>query len=516
MSFYIIGIGGTGAKCIEALIHLCAAGVMPQGDLYTIFVDPDKANGSLDRAQVALKQYSICRQIQLGAVDLFKTNIVAARPDVWSPFSEPRPRLDSFFQYNDLKIQNESAAHLFDVLYSPDEKETPLEKGFRGHPSIGAAVMAKTLRLGIEDPWQTFRDKLRLDIGEGKVARIVLVGSIFGGTGASGIPTIARLIQEEITKAKQSEKKGRSSGSLKQNGAQAKVKVGGVLMLPYFSFNPVTEDTLKADAENFLLSTQAALNYYYQQDDLETYDKVYLLGEHSLSPMKKPSIGGNTQRNEPHFLELYAALACTDFFARENGDDENEYKYRVVGRESADRLDWQDLPYSPNHETLRKKIEQITRFAFAYLCSYYPLLDDINRNGRGYRAPWYVNLFRREAVNLAEAMTKELDEIKQYCELFLRWIANVQTSAASLDVQLVNYNAFSKKAQDPDDEGELELLDAARFATGEFNSLILPLEETYTHGLHRLWERMSDAKVRDNNANGVGKFLHALYRECAR
>jgi hypothetical protein len=26
MSYYVIGIGGTGARCIEALIHLAAAG----------------------------------------------------------------------------------------------------------------------------------------------------------------------------------------------------------------------------------------------------------------------------------------------------------------------------------------------------------------------------------------------------------------------------------------------------------------------------------------------------------
>jgi len=34
MNYYVIGIGGTGAKCIEALTHLCAAGMMPDGELY--------------------------------------------------------------------------------------------------------------------------------------------------------------------------------------------------------------------------------------------------------------------------------------------------------------------------------------------------------------------------------------------------------------------------------------------------------------------------------------------------
>ena len=47
MGYYAIGIGGTGAKCLESLIHLAAAGMMPDNsDLYILFVDPDEANGS--------------------------------------------------------------------------------------------------------------------------------------------------------------------------------------------------------------------------------------------------------------------------------------------------------------------------------------------------------------------------------------------------------------------------------------------------------------------------------------
>ena len=44
MGYYAIGIGGTGAKCLESLIHLAAAGMMPTNkDLHVLFVDPDNA-----------------------------------------------------------------------------------------------------------------------------------------------------------------------------------------------------------------------------------------------------------------------------------------------------------------------------------------------------------------------------------------------------------------------------------------------------------------------------------------
>ena len=58
-----------------------------------------------------------------------------------------------------------------------------MDKGFRGHPSIGASIMAQTA-LGEDEPWKTFRALVKTDTD----AKVFLAGSIFGGTGASGFP----------------------------------------------------------------------------------------------------------------------------------------------------------------------------------------------------------------------------------------------------------------------------------------------------------------------------------------
>ena len=158
MGYYAIGIGGTGAKCLESLVHLAASGMVPDGELYLLFVDPDTANGSLDRAQQTLKHYVACKgTLQLGQTSLLKTRIISAEPNLWTPLeNQPQPRLDQFFHYDALRVSNDdtrvAAAHLFEALYSKKERETTLEYGFRGHPSIGSAVMAKTVDLGEEDP----------------------------------------------------------------------------------------------------------------------------------------------------------------------------------------------------------------------------------------------------------------------------------------------------------------------------------------------------------------------------
>jgi hypothetical protein len=492
MSCYVIGIGGTGAKCVEALIHLCAAGLLAD-DLYAVFVDPDKSNGSLERAQITLKQYARCKQLNLGSTDIFRTRLTVAKPDVWSPFGEDAsPRLDNFFQYNHLKTTNKQVAYLFDILYSSSEKETPLNEGFRGRPSIGSAVMASTLQLGGENPWKTFRDRVAEDVKARAGAKIVLVGSIFGGTGASGIPTIARLIKDELIASKQS-----------------KAKLGGVLMLPYFSFDPVEGAKLRADAENFLLSTQAALKYYYQQAELDIYNAVYLVGDKALSPMKNPSIGGTTQRNEPHFMELYAALACLDFFTKDEVQG-----YPMIARRGEEEINWNDLPYEQGFDALKQKFEQLTRFAFAYLSSYLPMLNNISKRDRGYQAPWYINFFEREGIGLSDVMQREIQHLKEYCESFLLWLANVQEPASGPRVNLVDHLAFATKKV-VEDEEIIELLPADGYRTDSFATLTSPSAKKDSNALSKLWERMSEAEVRDNTASGVGKFVHALYREGA-
>lgn len=508
MSYYIIGIGGTGAKCVESFIHLCAAGFMPSDGktLFAMFVDPDGANGSLGRAQALLKQYYDCRDIHLGNTDLFKTPIRIADPDVWSPLNDKPQQLDDFFSYNVLRAQNPPAAHLFDVLYSEREKTTPLERGFRGHPSIGAAVMAATVELEEEEPWITLRDQIAQDVGNGQEARVILCGSIFGGTGASGVPTIARLVDSVFRSA--------ADGNNQPN-----FKLGGVLMLPYFSFDKVQEEGIKANAEDFLLNTQTALKYYHQQDDLNVFDAVYLLGNDTLTSVRASSLGGNTQDNEPHLLELYAALAALNFFSANTVSD-----YPMLARSENNKFAWPDLPWHEGTETLKRKVNQLARFSFSYLSSYHPMLQDIRKNGNSYRAPWYVNFFERQRVDLKSGLDTELEQVRNYCDGFLLWLANLEFSVSGTaptgegdDGHLVNYLAFAEIVKDARKKDVIKLKksgEAYAFIPSALDNLLLPQSQTKRpHALGALWDRMSNARL-NPSAEKIGAFVHALYREC--
>jgi hypothetical protein len=500
MSYHIIGIGGSGAKCIESLTHLCAAGLLPDGELNVFFIDPDISNGSLERAQSTILQYCDCKKITLGDTRLFRNRITVANPGVWSPFGErSNPTLEKFFHYSALKAQNESAAHLFDVLYSPQEKQVVLDEGFLGHPSIGAAVMAKNVKLGEGEPWKTFRDRVEVEAKSGG-SKIILMGSIFGGTGAAGIPTIARLIREEFA-------------------GYENVKVGGVLLLPYFSFSSAEKKLnngkiFKLNPENFTLNTQAALKYYHNQEYLDCFDFVYLIGEQALVNMKNTSAGGNTQTNAPHFVEIFASLAARDFF--KNIDEKaqkkgyKERRYNMVARQNVNKLQWMDLPDDNGGNTAKKRLGRLTHFAFAYLNAYYPMLQDIRKNGNSYRAPWYVQFFERKKLSLEDDKVQEqLENMKSYCETFLKWFADIHKSTDELTVEFAQHTAFSER-----DDQVVRLLPAEKFKTQHFENLISLESKDDTDGLNTLWEKMCDAKVQDANADELGKFFNALFREC--
>ena len=475
MGYYAIGIGGTGAKCLESLIHLAAAGMMPgNDDLYILFVDPDDANGSLDRANTTLNHYKAFHDNkQLSQSCMLQTKIDSATNPIFSPFDkqdDDKPNLSGFFKYSGLKLAKDNAADLFEVLYSEKERKTELNEGFRGHPSIGASVMAQTV-LGGDEPWKTFRVKIQKDPNP----KIFLFGSIFGGTGASGFPTIAKLIKSEM------------------QGKPVNEQIGGALVLPYFTFTD-TEDNkneLKAKAEHFLMNTQAALEYYHLWNKDLVYNAIYLLGNDSQIEEANFSLGGKKQRNSQHFIELYAALAAIHFFGDNYTEDDGAQYFRLDRANNPYK--WSDLPDGAN---IQSKLYQLSNFSFAYLSIYKPMLDVIRKERKGYQAPWYIDFFERnkpKKISLNDVQTeRSLNHVKDYCEDFLVWLANIQNS---------------QKGKPLNELDSYDLTKCSNLISSDTLKLLNPA------ALNKIWERMCSANGKDEGTD-IGKFLSALYKIC--
>ena len=514
MALYVIPIGGSGAKAAEALVHLAAAGAVDVDEMFLLFVDPDQSNGSLGRAQLAAQEYRSCQTFRTGRVknDLFRVRMSTPNPSVWNPFSIADPSLRKIFQYDLLREQEngKATADLMDVLYSPAERDAVLDRGFLGHPSIGAAVMARTLDVSATEPFKTLFDRIQMDTGSGGTAHVVLLGSVFGGTGAAGIPTIARLIRNACVEKKLNN-----------------VLIGAVLMLPYFSFTPPQEKDgpLWADPRNFMYNSQMALMYYHLKNKLDdaTFRAIYPLGEQKLAPMQASALGKQEQTNEPHFIELYAALEAVCFLKDRPNGAPSLPLCRLVARGEQGVLTWSDLPSGEaSWQALHHKLRRLLRFAVSFVYVYRPMLKDIEQNGGAYRAPWYVDHFERHGQSLAksatrEALVEQLDRMEAYCRSLLLWWAWVQNSAPAKTptVELVNSTSYSKEQTGADGKRTMVLKSHEEFAAQDFPQLMQPTAMSHDPDLADLWEMVSDVKIRDN-ANGAGWFFQALFDQCAR
>jgi hypothetical protein len=59
MSYYLIGIGGTGARCMESFIHLNGAGLLKDNQAVNLlYVDADVSCGNLTRTQQTVELYA--------------------------------------------------------------------------------------------------------------------------------------------------------------------------------------------------------------------------------------------------------------------------------------------------------------------------------------------------------------------------------------------------------------------------------------------------------------------------
>lgn len=433
MPLYLVGIGGTGAKCIESLVYLSSLGILTQDVVRVLFVDADETNGNLERSRSTLKLYQKCHSLMSGQSDCdwMKTKIESF--DVWSPFEDQNTEkeLEAFFHYNTIKSSQPALGHLFDVLYSKDEREANLEVGFRGRPAIGSAVMSRVNldRLDL-DPWGTLIKAIQGDTSSGKTPKILFCGSIFGGTGASGLPTLARLLVNKLV----------------QLNIRESVDIGGILTLPYFGFSPppgVNPNEVYAQSEQFLLNSEAALRYYGVQAK-RTFDSVYLLGNQTLSRVNF-SVGKDSQRNSPHFVELYAALAARHFLLNPVTQSETVI---VVSREQLGRLVWMDLP---DCGVVKPEFVNAARFAYTWLADISPELLNAKTNGiertrRG--APWLEHFFNPRPGR--ESQLQNLDEgdqqaaialIDSWCDRFLRWIYDLHQCEEE-SIQLFNTSIF--------------------------------------------------------------------------
>lgn len=490
MSYFVFGVGGTGAKFMQTLVHLSAAGLLPdpRRELHGILVDPDDANGNVDECNQLARSYGRCTALQTGADGLFRSPVHVRGP--WTPLRKQSvDTLNEIFHYTQRQESLPIESDLLELLFSESDRDMPIHQGFRGRPAIGATVLNNAINFKDDkDIWMKLVEQVRGASNFDGGVPVLFAGSVFGGSGAAGVPTLLQLLRKPLTET------------------VPNVRLGLVLVLPYFVFERINADVIQADPYAFPLATSEALKYYAERGFLEKGLSIYAVGEQTPARMPVSAVGAAEQRNEPHFVELIAGMGGLRFFGGASGQDG---ALAIAARKEERTLTWGDLPYAEGRrEVQEKKLQQFIQFAVAYHLNFYPTLHR-ELNKRDSKQPLLRHYVAQEKLN-AYDVQRDLAYVEDYVVRFLLWLLRLSTPRrGGFEPGLVDINVFAHK----DGAGEWALRSEFR-KDKDFRNLFVNAPGRQQPDLSKIWKQANEGMIQDQTATGTGRLIRALYDAC--
>ncbi len=306
---FLFGIGGTGARVIKHLVFLAAAGVKFDSNdsdtIIPIIIDPDNSNGDLNKTIRLIKLYNRIRnnvehtdnnffrlklkniQTFAGDIDGLKTLITIEENSFHQTIQDIQNK--NLKDFLNLNTMTESSQALLRLLFSEDNLETNLEVGFKGNPNIGSIVLNQ---FSDAEYFKLFASSFNSS------DRIFIISSIFGGTGASGFPTLLKNLRNPDEK-------------IPNHNYIKDAVIGAISVLPYFNLE--NTESSKINSNTFISKTKSALEYYYNNIiHTKQLNSIYYIG-YTNGATYENSEGGRTQENKAHFIEFASALSIFDF-----------------------------------------------------------------------------------------------------------------------------------------------------------------------------------------------------------
>ena len=197
--FVLVAIGGTGMRVAQSLVALAATGFLSDlcetdYKLEIRLVDLDIVPGS---DKIELEEMIRAVNDAMGHLSIIVDNDTAnkrwrakgidATKTLQVPIND-RSTLNDLLREGFLREPETLAFH---ALFSEDDRSLPLRRGCKGRPRIGSLLWAEQFDLDWINSGGFWRSIFG-DIGEDDELRVMFAGSVFGGTGASGTPTLAQ------------------------------------------------------------------------------------------------------------------------------------------------------------------------------------------------------------------------------------------------------------------------------------------------------------------------------------
>ena len=309
---YVFGIGGTGSRVIHSLTMLLASGVkLGHGfdTLVPVIIDPDSANGDLDRTKKALLRYNEVRNAIHAPDGFFAQNINSVSGVNGTSNLEGYhlhmgnshgKRFRDYIEFDKLTREQQLFVKM---MFSERNLDARLDEGFKGNPNMGVIVLFDILN-------SPQFHKFELSYQDGDA--IFIISSIFGGTGAAGFPLLL--------------KKLRSGGATPNGQLIQEAPIGAISYLPYFNIREARGSII--NSRTFKEKSKIAFDYYLRTHLNPTHrilNAFYYLA-HDSEMLYENHEGSKEQKNPAHFLEVAGALGILDFCA-----DAGHYKNNENG-----------------------------------------------------------------------------------------------------------------------------------------------------------------------------------------
>ena len=290
---FLVSVGGSGTRVIESLVHMLAIGGKSQkwpDKIHILIMEMDTGNGNLQRLNALLRDYHELRKLYCSfsrEPRFFIPEIVLYQ---WLPMSNNSIQDSSM---KNMVSGNDDAEILSKLLYTQDEMEMKIDMGFKGRPSVGVAYFRQAA--ASDRQLDAFLDAAK------DCDRIMVVSSCHGGTGATGIPVLEKLIHRK----------------------KASIKLGLLLMLPTFCVPKDPENKATGiDSDSFADKVKTVMSYYASEHILcesegKGYCWTYLLGYHEPVMFEKYSEGKQSQTNPVTLFDWFACAAIKQFYSGE-------------------------------------------------------------------------------------------------------------------------------------------------------------------------------------------------------
>ncbi|MBR4068927.1 MAG: hypothetical protein IKK08_09920 [Clostridia bacterium] len=433
MGCYVLAIGGTGNKILESIVYAAAADALyttgaegnpqPLEAVHLLSVDVDSACGNTTRAGRAADAYEQIRAVFEESAQTrrgFHTRLHYRR---WN--MNLSRRATSVNQMTQNHPDDRLLAH---ALFSATEASLEYSEGFRGHPDLGVLFFSDLLAsleglraAGQPDEMNTLLDRMDSEIAAGQQVKVILCGSIFGGTGASGIPALARFLHERF------------------RDRLDRFELASLLMLPYYKVPPSShneEMEIVVKSADFPDKARTALEYYGmtamlrsgEEDRDGVFDAMYLLGlpPEAFVQTRIYSTGSQSQENDAHMLEWIAAR-CIGSFLRTpmRGRDAHNMDCYYYQWHTPDFC-W--LSFDADAQLYRIGYGGLLKAAALFFSELLPTLRTLikGRDPRriGWCAPYFAGVDRLSAAGEDE-LEKLLSTLERFFAFFADWMVQV-------------------------------------------------------------------------------------------